>query len=180
MSYSLHVLTKDIFEKNPNFYEESLNEIYDSNKLPYLEDWSAIYSHQPVISLVFLKENEKIVSFMYSTPHKDFEGYEASSLTHWGINFIQTHNDFKRKGYGYLTALLGFKDIISKGGKEVDFFPICSESKHLFHKIVNPYKVGYILPTPGCSTMFTIYFHENFLFCANVMKPSELIKFIQY
>ena len=181
MDYSLHVLTKEEFQQNHDFYQESFNEIFLSNKLHLLEDWDSFYKSNPVNSIVFLKGGTKIVSLMYCCSHKSYKNFNTlNNHSVWEILYIQTHKDFQRKGYGSLVALMGIKDIVSKNGKVIDFWPICSASKRIFHNIVNPYRVGHMEPVSGLGETYRIYLNTRFRSFAKDLEFKELLRYIKY
>ncbi len=148
--YMIKELTEKEFKKNPHFYQESLNEITISQKLcssndhnDFLgpENWNEFFKNHPINAVVYIIENEKIVSFLYATPHRDYECYDDTDLEHWGVNYIQTHKGFERRGYGTILTLAGLENIKRKGGKRVDFLPN-RDSLSILLKVVSDNKIG--------------------------------------
>jgi len=177
MNYSLHVLSKKEFDSNHEFYQKSFDEIFNSNfnHNDYNTDFSIFFETHPINSLVYLKENDKIVSFMFASPHRDYDCYSDTTLDHWGINFILTHKKYAGKGYAKLVLLYGFKDIVSKECRQLDFIPINETSKHLFHLITNPFTVGTITRDSD-SIVLTIKFNYRFILTAREENFEELQK----
>ena len=149
-NYIIKELTEKEFKKNPHFYQKSLNEITISQKLcssndhnDFLgpENWDKFFKNHPINTLVYIMEKGKIVSFLYATPHRDYECYADTDLEHWGVNYIQTHKEFEGKGYGTILTLVGLENMKGKGAKRVDFLAN-RDSLPILLKVVSDNKIG--------------------------------------
>jgi len=140
VSTTIKVLTRKDFENNEDFYQNSLNQISLSLGINLNKDWNYFFERHPINSIVLLNECLKIVSFIYATPHRDYVCYSDTDLKHWGINYIQTHKDYQRRGYAKRVLLYCLKDILQKGAIKLDALPN-SMSLPLFNQIVEEYKL---------------------------------------
>jgi len=166
-SYTIKKLTLEEFNKNPGFYQKSLDEIslsqeigsYKKNGRFASEDWDNFFKKHPVNSIVYIKEKEKIVSFMYATPHRDYEGFEDKDLGDWGIDYIQTHKNFEGKGYAQILILFGLEDMKKEGARRIEFIPN-EKSLPIFTKVISDNKIGNLTKWINKTTLT---FNETFL-----------------
>lgn len=138
--YTMHTLSIEDFLKNSDLYQKSFDEISYSLGLNST-NYDEFFKIHPINSIVYIKDSNKIVSFMYATPCRDYITYEGADLQYWTINYIQTHNDFQNKGYASLLIPYGIQDIVKKGGNKIDFLPN-QYSKSIFEKTIQQFKIG--------------------------------------
>ncbi len=63
------------------------------------------------------------MSYMYATPYRDYIIHDDTDLVRWHINFIQTHVNHQKKGYGKRLLLFGLKDMLTKGSGKISACP---------------------------------------------------------
>ncbi len=170
-SYLIKKLTQKKFNTNPEFFQRSLDEITISQNLCKSTDykdkifgptnWTEFFKKYPLNSIVYIEENGKIVSFMYATPHREF-GSKIDNIEHWGINYIQTHKDFEKKGYAYILTLEGLKDIREKGAKKITLLPN-EKSKPILFKVLKNNIIGNIISKDDVYGTLEIMFNNEFL-----------------
>jgi len=168
--YIIKKLSIEEFNEKPEFYQQSFNEITisqklcssnDHNDLFGPENWTIFFQKHPINSIVYIMEKGKIVSFMYCTPHRDYERYDDTDLEHWGVNYIQTHKNFERKGYAHILILAALEDMKKKGARRLDFMPN-RRSNPIFVKVINDNNIGK-LTEYNIFHIRTLFFDEKFL-----------------
>lgn len=138
--YTMHILNIEDFLKNSDLYQKSFDEISYSLGLNN-SNYDEFFKRHPINSIVYIKDGNKIVSFMYATPCRDYITYEGTDLQYWTINYIQTHKDFQNNGYASLLIPYGIQDIVKKGGNKIDFVPN-QFSKSILEKAIQQFKIG--------------------------------------
>ena len=183
--FSIHTLSKEEFNSEKNFFIEQLNTISISLKIqPFSEEYLLnFFDSHSINSFVYIKSENKIVGFIYSTPHRDYDTYdefETNDLTHWGVNYIQVHKDFNNKGFGSLLVLACCEDVKQKGASKIDFMPN-KQSISIFHHAITGNNIGTISLNKSldwnyllAGRVLTISFSEQFL------KSNKSILFCPY
>ena len=138
--YTMHTLSIEDFLKDSDLYQKSFYEISYSLGLNN-SNYDEFFKRHPINSLVYIKDGNRIVSFMYATLYRDYIGYEGADLQYWTINYIQTHKDFQNRGYASSLIPYGIQDIVKKGGNKIDFLPN-QYSKSIFEKVIQQFKIG--------------------------------------
>lgn len=164
--FALHSLSIDEFYRNKQFYFNSFDDIAKSIKIPPFTMYEAeFFDKHPINSFLYVKENDKIVAILYSTPHRDYSCYKefgTNDFSRWGVNYIQVHKDYSGKGYGYLMLLAGLEDIKNKGGKKIEFMPN-RKSASLFHHAVYDNNIGDVAVVDKMNAILSISFNKHFL-----------------
>lgn len=169
-AYSIENLSVEKFNKNPSFYQKSFDEITISQNL-CTENWTDFFTNHPINSITYIKKNDKIVSFIYATPHRDYEIYDDTDLEHWVINYIKTHKHFEGNGYSYLVTIAGLEDMKKKGAKQVDFLPN-QKSSMLFKKIIDYNNIGNLVNSKQVGRKIII-FNKSFLNIENCLNREK-------
>ena len=138
--YTMHTLSIEDFFENSDLYQKSFDEISYSLGLNS-NNYEEFFKRHPINSIVYIKDGNKIVSFMYATPCRDYIAYNGTDLQYWAINYIQTHKNFQNRGYASSLIPYGIQDIAKKGGNKIDF--VSNQfSKSIFEKAIQQLKIG--------------------------------------
>lgn len=165
-TYTIKSLSRQEFERNSSYYQQSFNEITLS-QFPHIkiddnsENFTRFFKLHPINSIVYIKEGKKIVAYMYASPMRDYEAYDGTDLEHWAVNYIKTHKSFEGKGYAYLLTIAGLQDMAKKGAKRVDFLPN-QKSLPILIRVINNNSIGQLIDSYRIGAK-TIIFNDSFI-----------------
>ena len=136
----IEVLTKEKFQKEPDFYQKGFDEIHESllnSNIPELLRAILIIQDSP-INLAFFLNKYPVNSVVYITVDNKIVGYiYGAPLTDklWVIDWIKIHDDFRGNGYGPQLISYCLRDILKKGCEIVKLKPLDNNIKCILKKI---------------------------------------------
>lgn len=140
------IITKEIFAENKTKYLSDIREIYESNSIKN-EDIDSLFEKHPESMLVTLKNNQKIISFMfvarisanYIDPFYEDNGY-------WKLFTVATHKKYQNFNFAKGVLIFGFVEMLKQGATRIEVEITTYSGMLLFYKTVNPFTVGTITP----------------------------------
>jgi len=138
------IMTNEKFAENKTKYLSDIREIYESNNI-LNEDIDSLFGKYPESMLVTLKNNQKIISFMfvarisanYIDPFYEDDNY-------WKLFTVATHKKYQNFNFAKGVLLFGFVEMLKQGATRIEVEITTYSGKLLFYKTVNPFSVGTI------------------------------------